>query len=67
MAPNTFPPPPDPLRPYMVQDMDLKQLVADAYTRGRMIAVLPFVEKVLSGCKDSKVCVGMGAPTCCHM
>lgn len=51
----------------MVQDMDLKQLVADAYTRGRMIAVLPFVEKVLSGCKDSKVCVGMGAPTCCHM
>lgn len=42
-------------KPVLAKDMDLKQLIADAYTRGRMIAVLPFVEKVLSGCKDSKV------------
>jgi hypothetical protein len=42
-------------KPVLAKDMDLKQLVADAYTRGRMIAVLPFVEKVLSGCKDTKV------------
>jgi CCR4-NOT transcription complex subunit 1 len=42
-------------KPVLAKDMDLKQLIADAYTRGRMIAVLPFVEKVLSGCKDTKV------------
>jgi CCR4-NOT transcription complex subunit 1 len=45
-------------KPVLAKDMDLKQLIADAYTRGRMIAVLPFVEKVLSGCKDTKVCLG---------
>ncbi|KAF6255467.1 hypothetical protein COO60DRAFT_1641476 [Scenedesmus sp. NREL 46B-D3] len=42
-------------KPVLAKDMDLKQLVADAYLRGRMIAVLPFVEKVLSGCKDTKI------------
>lgn len=42
-------------KPVLARDMDLKGLIADAYTRGRMIAVLPFVEKVLSGCKDTKV------------
>lgn len=42
-------------KPVLAKDMDLKLLIKDAYTRGRMIAVLPFVEKVLAGCKDSKV------------
>jgi hypothetical protein len=42
-------------KPVLAKDMDLKGLVTDAYTRGRMIAVLPFVEKVLAGCKESKV------------
>jgi hypothetical protein len=42
-------------KPVLARDMDLKSLIQDAYTRGRMIAVLPFVEKVLAGCKDTKV------------
>lgn len=42
-------------KPVLAKDMDLKSLIQDAYTRGRMIAVLPFVEKVLAGCKDTKV------------
>lgn len=42
-------------KPVLAKDMDLKALIQDAYTRGRMIAVLPFVEKVLAGCKDTKV------------
>jgi hypothetical protein len=47
-------------KPVLAKDMDLKALIQDAYTRGRMIAVLPFVEKVLAGCKDTKVCVRAG-------
>jgi CCR4-NOT transcription complex subunit 1 len=49
-------------KPVLAKDMDLKALIQDAYTRGRMIAVLPFVEKVLAGCKDTKVrvCGGVG-------
>lgn len=42
-------------KPVLAKDMDLKALIKDAYSRGRMIAVLPFVEKVLAGCKDTKV------------
>ena len=42
-------------RPVLAVDMDLKAMVRDAYQRGRMIAVLPFVQKVLEGCKGSKV------------
>jgi CCR4-NOT transcription complex subunit 1 len=42
-------------RPVLHVDMDLKAMIRDAYQRGRMIAVLPFVQKVLEGCKGSKV------------
>jgi hypothetical protein len=45
-------------KPVLAKDMDLKALIKDAYSRGRMIAVLPFVEKVLAGCKDTKVGLG---------
>lgn len=54
-------------KPVLAKDMDLKQLVTDAYTRGRMIAVLPFVEKVLSGCKDSKVSCDRAAQMPCSV
>ncbi len=42
-------------RPVLARDMDFKAMICDAYQRGRMIAVLPFVEKVLAACKGSKV------------
>jgi CCR4-NOT transcription complex subunit 1 len=42
-------------KPVLAKDMDFKAMITDAYQRGRMIAVLPFVEKVLAGCKQSKV------------
>ena len=42
-------------KPVLAKEMDFKAMITDAYQRGRMIAVLPFVEKVLAGCKQSKV------------
>ncbi len=42
-------------KPILAKHMDLKAMITDAYQRGRMIAVLPFVQKVLETCKDSKV------------
>lgn len=50
-------------KPVLAKDMDLKALIQDAYQRGRMIAVLPFVEKVLAGCRDTKV-GDAGSPAC---
>jgi CCR4-NOT transcription complex subunit 1 len=42
-------------KPVLAKDMDLKEMIKEAYMQGRMVAVLPFVEKVLAGCTDSKV------------
>ncbi|KAK9916879.1 hypothetical protein WJX75_008268 [Coccomyxa subellipsoidea] len=42
-------------KPVRHRDMDLKGIIYEAYEQGRMIAVLPFVNKVLEPCKDSKV------------
>lgn len=37
------------------KDLDLKGLLYEAYEQGRMIAVLPFINRILEHCKDSKV------------
>jgi len=42
-------------RPLLMRDLDLKELVCDAYERGRLIAVVPFVCKVLDACSSSRV------------
>lgn len=42
-------------KPVLSRDLELKQLVVEAYKRGRLIAVLPFMQKLLECCKDSKV------------
>jgi CCR4-NOT transcription complex subunit 1 len=43
-------------KPILSKDMDFKAMITDAYQRGRMIAVLPFVQKVrallLPGCHE---------------
>lgn len=42
-------------RPVLQKDLDLKQLLIEAYKTGRLIAVLPFVTRVLEPAKNSKV------------
>lgn len=42
-------------KPVLAKELDLKQIIIDAYQKGRMIAVLPFVKSVLEQCKGSKV------------
>jgi CCR4-NOT transcription complex subunit 1 len=42
-------------RPILARDLDVRSTVLDAYARGKMIAVLPFVHKVLEPCRDSRV------------
>ena len=37
------------------KDLDLKSLLYEAYEQGRMIAVLPFINRILEHCKESKV------------
>ncbi len=37
------------------KDLDLKGLLYEAYEQGRMIAVLPFINRILEHCKESKV------------
>lgn len=42
-------------RPVLQKDLDLKQLLIEAFETGRLIAVLPFVTRVLEPAKNSKV------------
>ncbi|KAG1667787.1 hypothetical protein FOA52_010824 [Chlamydomonas sp. UWO 241] len=42
-------------RPVLSRDLELKAIVIEAYQRGRLIAVLPFVQKLLECCRDSQV------------
>lgn len=42
-------------KPILSRDLDLKKLCLEAYTRGRLTPVVPFVAKVLQGSKESKV------------
>ena len=42
-------------KPLLMKDIDLKELVCDAYENGRLIAVVPFVAKVLDACSTSRV------------
>eukprot|EP00698_Gefionella_okellyi_P025035 TRINITY_DN9037_c0_g1_i1.p1 TRINITY_DN9037_c0_g1~~TRINITY_DN9037_c0_g1_i1.p1 ORF type:complete len:2034 (-),score=429.50 TRINITY_DN9037_c0_g1_i1:786-6887(-) len=42
-------------KPLLSKDINLKQLILEAYDHGRLIAVVPFVCKVLDACKVSKI------------
>lgn len=42
-------------KPILSRNLDLKKLCLDAYTKGRLFCVVPFVCKVLLGAKASKV------------
>eukprot|EP00937_MAST-01D_sp_MAST-1D-sp2_P007077 g7077.t1 len=42
-------------RPLLQVELDTKELLLLAYETGRLIVVVPFVAKVLEGCKDSRV------------
>ncbi|KAL1530185.1 hypothetical protein AB1Y20_001101 [Prymnesium parvum] len=39
----------------LMRDLDMKELICDAYERGLLIAVVPFVAKVLDACSHSRV------------
>jgi len=43
------------LQPVLMIDLDVKGLILDAYEAGRMIAVIPFVAKILEPAKDNFV------------
>ncbi|PNH04056.1 CCR4-NOT transcription complex subunit 1 [Tetrabaena socialis] len=42
-------------KPVLCRDLELKHVICEAYQRGRLIAVLPFVQKLLEGCRSSRV------------
>eukprot|EP01119_Soliformovum_irregulare_P023182 TRINITY_DN8072_c0_g1_i1.p1 TRINITY_DN8072_c0_g1~~TRINITY_DN8072_c0_g1_i1.p1 ORF type:complete len:2236 (-),score=833.72 TRINITY_DN8072_c0_g1_i1:325-7032(-) len=42
-------------KPLLQKDMDIKQMVLDAFENGTLLAVIPFVSNILETCKDSKV------------
>lgn len=42
-------------QPILRRDLDLKRLLMDAYSSGRLIAVVPFVAKVLEASRSSKI------------
>jgi CCR4-NOT transcription complex subunit 1 len=42
-------------KPILKKDLDLKQLIFNSYEQGKMIAVVPFVVKILNYCSVSKV------------
>jgi len=42
-------------KPILFRDLDMKKLVLDAYQQGLLIAVMPFVAKVLDATKHSRV------------
>eukprot|EP00762_Andalucia_godoyi_P000513 ANDGO_05250.mRNA.1 General negative regulator of transcription subunit 1 len=42
-------------RPILRKQLDLKELICDAFDKGKLISVVPFVAKVLEGCAGSRV------------
>ncbi|RLN72023.1 hypothetical protein BBJ28_00025917, partial [Nothophytophthora sp. Chile5] len=42
-------------KPLLQRDLDLKELLYMGYETGHLIAVTPFVAKILEGCKKSKI------------
>jgi len=42
-------------KPLLARQLELKSLLLEAYSRGSMIAVIPFVAKVLEPCRGSRV------------
>jgi len=42
-------------KPVLQKDLDMKAIVLEAYSHGKMIAVIPFVHKVLESCTESKI------------
>lgn len=42
-------------KPVRQKDLDLKSIIYEAYEKGKMVAVIPFVHKVLEQCRESKV------------
>ena len=42
-------------KPVLRRDLDLKELILEAYERGRLIAVVPFVARVLDASANSKI------------
>ena len=42
-------------RALLMRDLDMKELICDAFERGLLIAVVPFVAKVLDSCAHSRV------------
>jgi CCR4-NOT transcription complex subunit 1 len=42
-------------RALLMRDLDMKELVCDAFERGLLIAVVPFVAKILDACSSSHV------------
>ncbi|TDH65786.1 hypothetical protein CCR75_009587 [Bremia lactucae] len=42
-------------KPLLQRDLDLKELLYVGYETGHLIAVTPFVAKILEGCKKSKI------------
>ncbi|GIL66130.1 hypothetical protein Vafri_19725 [Volvox africanus] len=42
-------------KPVLSRDLELKHVICEAYQRGRLIAVLPFVQKLLEACRHSRV------------
>jgi hypothetical protein len=38
-------------RPVLSKELELKKVLVEAYQRGRLIAVLPFMQKLLECCK----------------
>eukprot|EP00884_Botryococcus_braunii_P017999 jgi/Botrbrau1/4883/Bobra.0032s0038.1 len=43
------------LKPVRQRDLDLKAIIYNAYEQGKMIAILPFIGKVLEPCRDNKI------------
>jgi len=42
-------------KPVLQKDLDVKAIVIDSFQKGKMIAVIPFVHKVLEACNASKI------------
>lgn len=42
-------------KPVLSRDLEIKSAIVEAYQRGRLIAVLPFVQKLLECCNGSRV------------
>ena len=42
-------------KPLLLRDLDMKELICDAYERGLLIAVVPFVAKILDAASASRV------------